>query len=108
MTDDATMVSSDSPFVRHSDNPIITCADLPYAANTVFNSAATTHAEETLLLLRVEDRSGFSHLTVARSADGIGQWRIDEQPTLVRSPDDHPEETWGIEDPRITFLELEY
>ena len=103
----ATMVSSEGPFVRHPGNPILTAADLPYSANTVFNSAATRCGEETLLLLRVEDRSGFSHLTVARSADGVGGWNIDEQPTLVRSPEEHPEEQWGIEDPRITFLERE-
>ncbi len=107
MTDDATRVACDGPFVRHPGNPILTSADLPYPANTVFNSAATAHADETLLLLRVEDRSGFSHLTVARSADGVGGWRIDEQPTLVRDPENHPEETWGIEDPRITYLERE-
>ena len=55
--------------------------------------------------MRVEDRRGISHLTVARSADGISQWQIDAQPTLMPDPDNYPEEVWGIEDPRITFLE---
>jgi predicted GH43/DUF377 family glycosyl hydrolase len=33
---------------------------------------------------------------------------MDDQPTLFPDPVDHPEETWGIEDPRITYLpELE-
>jgi predicted GH43/DUF377 family glycosyl hydrolase len=59
---------------------------------------------ETLLLVRVEDFRGASHLTVARSVDGVSSWRIDKQPTFAPSPA-HPEEVWGVEDPRITWLE---
>jgi predicted GH43/DUF377 family glycosyl hydrolase len=92
---------------RHPANPIITAADLPYTANSVFNPAATIRGGETVLLMRVEDRRGLSHLTVARSPDGVAGWRIDAAPTFVGQPDTHPEETWGIEDPRITFLEEE-
>ena len=90
---------------RHPANPIITAADLPYSANTVFNPAATIRDGETILLMRVEDRRGLSHLTVARSPDGVTGWRIDAAPTFVGEPDTHPEEMWGIEDPRVTFVE---
>lgn len=90
---------------RHPDNPIITYSDLPYAANTVFNAGATRVGDDVVLLIRVEDRRGLSHLTVARSANGISDWRIDEQPSMAPSPDTHPEEIFGIEDPRITYLE---
>jgi predicted GH43/DUF377 family glycosyl hydrolase len=58
----------------------------------------------TLLLCRVEDRRGHSHLCVARSANGIDNWQIDSQPTLLAAPDEFPEELWGIEDPRITYV----
>ena len=92
-------------FQRHADNPILTARDLPYAANTVFNAGATIVDGETILLLRVEDRRGFSHLTVARSANGTSGWRIDPEPTFPARPDTHPEEAWGIEDPRITYVE---
>jgi predicted GH43/DUF377 family glycosyl hydrolase len=92
---------------RHPSNPIITAADLPYSANSVFNPAAALRDGETILLMRVEDRRGHSHLTVARSSDGVAGWRIDTVPTFVGDPDSHPEEIWGIEDPRITFLEEE-
>ena len=92
-------------FVRHERNPILGPDDLPYPANSVFNAAAAIVDGETLLLLRVEDRRGFSHLTVARSADGLNGWRIDPLPTLMASPETHPEEAWGIEDPRITWVE---
>ena len=92
---------------RHPDNPIITAADLPYSANTVFNPGATVRDGETILLMRVEDRRGLSHLTVARSSDGVGGWRIDTGPTFVGEPESHPEEIWGVEDPRVTHLEEE-
>jgi len=92
---------------RHPDNPIITAADLPYSANSVFNPGATMRDDETILLMRVEDRRGLSHLTVARSSDGMAGWRIDAAPTFVAEPERYPEEIWGIEDPRVTFIEEE-
>lgn len=92
-------------FRRHLDNPIITIEDIPYPANTVFNAGATTVDGETLLLMRVEDRRGISHLSVARSKDGIRDWRISGSPAMLPSPETHPEELWGIEDPRITWLD---
>lgn len=94
-------------FDRHEKNPILHASDLPYGCNTVFNPAAALVDGETLLLLRVEDMRGISHLTVARSRDGIGDWRIDEEPTFTGDPDNYPEEIWGIEDPRLTYLEEE-
>ncbi|UCH09836.1 MAG: glycosidase, partial [Fidelibacterota bacterium] len=90
---------------RHKKNPILTARDWPYAMNTVFNAGATRLADgSTLLLCRVEDRRGHSHLCVARSENGIDAWQIDLQPTLLPDPRNYPEEIWGIEDPRITFL----
>lgn len=92
-------------FTRYKGNPIIETRDIPYRVNSVFNAAATQFGDETLLLLRVEDRRGLSHLTVARSRDGVTDWRIDPQPTLPADPEKHPEEIWGIEDPRITRID---
>jgi predicted GH43/DUF377 family glycosyl hydrolase len=100
-----TTKTTEGLFRRHSANPIISSKDLPYPSNSVFNAGATSFGNETLLLLRVEDRRGLSHLTVARSKDGVGGWKIDDKPTLFPSPKEYPEEIWGIEDPRITFLE---
>ena len=95
-------------FTRFPANPIITVHDLPYSANTVFNPGAARIDGDTVLMLRVEDLRGLSHLTVARSADGIHTWRIDPQPTFASDPGRHPEEVWGVEDPRVTWLpELE-
>jgi predicted GH43/DUF377 family glycosyl hydrolase len=92
-------------FQRHPDNPILTVSDWPYRANSVFNAAAADIDGKILLLVRVEDFRGISHLTVARSKDGITNWQIDSAPTLKPEPEQYPEELWGIEDPRITWIE---
>ena len=92
-------------FTRHPANPILTAGDWPYPAHTVFNAGATMLADgTTLLLCRVEDRRGHSHLCAARSANGVDGWVIDRRPTLMADPERYPEELWGIEDPRITFV----
>lgn len=92
-------------FRRHERNPILTINDWPYPANSVFNAGATlVESGETLLLARVEDRRGISHLTAARSRDGVTNWQVDPQPTLPPDPVNYPEEVWGIEDPRITWV----
>jgi predicted GH43/DUF377 family glycosyl hydrolase len=92
--------------VRHPGNPILTSEDWPYPVNTVFNPGAVRLADgTTLLLCRVEDRRGHSHLSAARSRNGVTDWRIDEQPTLAPALDAFPEELWGLEDPRITWVD---
>ncbi|HEX7497732.1 MAG TPA: hypothetical protein VF344_04630 [Candidatus Limnocylindrales bacterium] len=90
-------------FERVPANPIITAADVPYPANAVFNPGAAVVGGETVLLMRVEDLRGISSLYVARSDDGISNWRYDKKPLLAPDPD-HPEEVWGCEDPRLTWL----
>ena len=81
----------------------------PYPINSVFNAGAVRLEDgDTLLLCRVESRTGLSHLCAARSANGVDGWRIDPEPTLAGNPREFPEEIWGIEDPRITYVpELE-
>jgi predicted GH43/DUF377 family glycosyl hydrolase len=91
-------------FTRHPENPIITTAQLPYRANSVFNPGAGRVGDDTVLLIRVEDLRGISHLQVARSRDGVTDWRFDAVPLLAPEPDRHPEEIWGCEDPRLTWL----
>lgn len=93
-------------FTRHRNNPILTANDWPYPAHTVFNAGATLLRDKTTLLLcRVEDRRGHSHLCAARSKNGVDHWVVDDEPTLSPQPDLHHEELWGIEDPRITWVD---
>ena len=46
---------------------------------------------------------GHSHLSVARSVYGIAN-EIDSKPTFMADPERYPDELWGIEDPRITYV----
>jgi beta-1,4-mannooligosaccharide/beta-1,4-mannosyl-N-acetylglucosamine phosphorylase len=90
-------------FKKYQGNPILSPKDWPYPANAVFNPAAAKLNTETLLLIRVEDMRGFSHLTVARSPDGFTDWQVDSAPTL-QADQSSREEKWGLEDPRIVWL----
>lgn len=94
-------------FKRYKANPILTPAIWPYRINAVFNAAATIYDGKVLLLNRIEDMRGFSHLCKATSKDGYTNWVIDKVPTMLPKPEDFPEEKYGIEDPRIVRLEDE-
>lgn len=99
------MDSAPPLFRRHEGNPLLIASDWPYPVNSVFNAGVAKLADgTTLLLCRVEDFRGHSHLSAARSRNGIDNWRIDSEPTLAADPDERPEEMWGVEDPRIVYL----
>jgi predicted GH43/DUF377 family glycosyl hydrolase len=93
--------------VRSERNPILTPADFSPGVNAVFNPGACAHDGGTLLLVRVEDRTGISRLVVATSPDGMGDWTVDETRGLRPEPDRF-EEHWGVEDPRITQIDGTY
>lgn len=91
--------------VRSPNNPILKASDWPYPVHSVFNPGAVRLSDgSTLLLCRVEDRRGISHLCCARSKDGLTGWVIDEEPSFYPDAELFPEELWGLEDPRITFF----
>ena len=93
-------------FTRYEGNPILKAQDWSYPATRVFNPGAVRLKDgQTLLLVRVEDRRGVSHLTVARSRDGLTDWVVSTAPAVYPDPERHPEELWGVEDPRITWIE---
>jgi predicted GH43/DUF377 family glycosyl hydrolase len=94
-------------FRRFEGNPILTAMDVPDMVNAVFNPAAVMVGSETVLLVRVEERSGLSRLNVARSADGYTDWVVDPDHGLFPELDTWSER-WGVEDPRITKIDGEY
>ena len=96
--------TSASLFTRHPGNPLLAPERWPYPINAVMNAGATRVNGQTVLLCRVEDRRGFSHLACARSRDGISNWVVDDQPALAIDGE-HPEEAWGLEDPRATRVD---
>ncbi len=91
-------------FSRHAANPILTAGQWPYPANAVMNPAAVTLDGETILLVRVEDLRGISHLTVARSANGVDGWAVAAEPLLAPDEEDAHEQ-WGFEDPRVVWVD---
>lgn len=97
----------DGLFRRVGQNPIITPDDLPYPANSVFNPGVAEFDGEVVLLLRVEDLTGQSHLTVARSRNGVDNWKIEDRPFIFPQPgsDEYIYEQYGCEDARITRIQ---
>ncbi len=91
-------------FTRHAGNPILTAADWPYPVNAVMNPAAAIVDGQTVLIARVEDRRGISHLSVARSANGLDGWSVAAEPLLAPEPGVAGEE-WGFEDARVVWIE---
>src|SRR6476620_8310951 len=91
-------------FLRAPGNPLLTAQRWPHPVNAVLNPGATLVDGVIVLLCRVEDRRGISQLTVARSTDGVANWVVDATPLLSPSAG-HPQEAWGVEDPRITRVD---
>lgn len=96
--------SADALFRRHVANPMLVPNRWPYPANAVMNAGAAAVDGGTVLLVRVEDLRGISHLTVARSADGVTNWVVDDTPLLAPDPG-RREESWGVEDARLTRVD---
>jgi predicted GH43/DUF377 family glycosyl hydrolase len=95
-------------FHRFGSNPILSPADFPDGGvSAVFNPAAAVVDGQTLLLLRIEDRKGFSSFAVATSPNGLTDWKIDTTRGLLPKLDG-AEESGGIEDPRITKIGDDY
>jgi predicted GH43/DUF377 family glycosyl hydrolase len=90
-------------FQRYRGNPILSPSRWPYTVNAVMNAGAAEVDGTTTLLCRVEDRRGISHLTVARSADGLSNWVVEQQPIMEPEPG-VVHESWGVEDSRLTWV----
>lgn len=96
-------MSAGELFRRHPANPILTAENWPYPVNAVFNPAAVEVNGTTIVLVRAESLTGVSHITVARSEDGVGDWTIDPEPLLAPALGVESEQ-WGFEDPRVVFV----
>jgi predicted GH43/DUF377 family glycosyl hydrolase len=91
-------------FKRYEGNPILIPENWPYSVGAVFNPGAIKFNDKILLLVRAEDRQGYSHLTIAKSKDGKTNWHINPSPALTAEPE-LGEAIFGLEDPRIVWLE---
>lgn len=95
--------------IRYSKNPILTKKDVPYPVATVHNAGVTKFNGEYIMLFRSHKHNGRSILGLARSKDGY-HFTVEEKPFMVPAEkgDFAEYEAFGIEDPRITFINGEY
>ncbi len=94
---------------RYSRNPILTKNDIPYEVATVHNAGVTKYNGEYIMLFRSHKHNGRSILGLAHSTDGF-HFKVDEKPFMepVTTGVFAEYEEFGVEDPRITFIDGEY
>ncbi|HOJ52379.1 MAG TPA: glycoside hydrolase family 130 protein [Syntrophales bacterium] len=94
---------------RYAKNPILTRDDVPYPVVTVLNAGVVKHEDRYIMLFRSHLRNGRSVIGLAESADGF-KFKVRPQPFITPS-DLEPFATYeefGVEDPRISFLDGEF
>ena len=94
---------------RCSGNPILTRNDIPYPVETVHNAGIAQYEDRTIMLFRSHLRSGRSIIGIAESKDGF-QFTPRAKPFMVPSTEGifAEYEAFGVEDPRITYIDGEY
>jgi predicted GH43/DUF377 family glycosyl hydrolase len=99
-----------SPLViRYKGNPILTKKDVPYPVSTVHNAAVVKLQGKYIMIFRAHKLNGRSILGKAESDDGY-RFTVDEDPFMVPAQDGNFKEyeTFGIEDPRIVYIDGEF
>ncbi|MCK4296965.1 MAG: glycoside hydrolase family 130 protein [Candidatus Marinimicrobia bacterium] len=94
---------------RYENNPILTKDDVPYPVVTVHNAAVTKYNNKYIMVFRSHLHNGRSILGWAESEDGY-YFRVQETPFMTPSKEGifREYEEYGIEDPRIIFIDGEY
>jgi predicted GH43/DUF377 family glycosyl hydrolase len=91
---------------RFPGNPILTPADVPYPVATVHNAAVVKFNGKYIMIFRSHRLNGRSILGKAVSDDGF-HFTVSEKPFMVSASDGDFKtyEAYGIEDPRISFID---
>ena len=94
---------------RYHKNPILTKDDVPYPVTTVHNAGVIKCNGKYIMIFRAHKRNGRSILGKAVSDDGF-HFEVDKEPFMVTAVEGifKEYEEYGVEDPRIVFLEDEY
>lgn len=94
---------------RYQHNPILTKDDVPYPVATVHNAAVVKHQGQYIMIFRSHRHNGRSVLGKAVSQDGF-EFKVDPKPFMLPAISGMfaEYEAYGIEDPRITFIDGEY
>jgi len=94
---------------RHINNPILTTKDVPYPVATVHNAGVIKYNGRYIMIFRSHKLNGRSILGKAESEDGFF-FIADKKPFMIPSTEGvfKEYEEYGLEDPRIIFLNGEY
>lgn len=94
---------------RYEKNPILTKDDIPYPVATVHNAGVTKFKGQYIMIFRSHLTNGRSILGLARSADGY-HFKVDKTPFMTPAGSGvfREYEEYGVEDPRVTFIDGEY
>ncbi len=84
---------------------MLTPEDMPCEANAVLNPGVAEVDGDVVLLLRIENKDGISQIRVARSHNGVDNWRYADRPILQPGISGFPYEEWGCEDARVTRMD---
>ncbi len=94
---------------RYLNNPILTKNDVPYPVATVHNAGMVKYKDDYIMLFRSHNLNGRSIIGKAVSTDGFN-FKVDPEPFLTPATEGifKAYEAYGIEDPRIVFIDGEY
>lgn len=94
---------------RYKNNPILTKEDIPYPVATVHNAAVVRYEGKYVMIFRSHKLNGRSILGKALSNDGYN-FVADKNPFMIPATEGvfKEYEAYGIEDPRIVFMDGEY
>lgn len=91
---------------RYKNNPVLTRHDVPYPVATVHNAGVVKYKDEYIMIFRSHKHNGRSILGKATSRDGFN-FTVDPEPFMVPSTQEvfRDYEEYGVEDPRIVFID---
>ncbi len=94
---------------RYKNNPILTKEDIPYPVATVHNAGVIKFDNKYMMIFRSHKLNGRSILGLAESDDGFN-FKVHKEPFMVPAKEGifKEYEEYGVEDPRIIYLEGEY
>jgi len=94
---------------RYSNNPILTKDNVPYPVATVHNAGVVKHNNIYIMIFRSHKLNGRSILGKALSHDGFN-FKVEKEPFMVPATEGifKKYEEYGVEDPRIVFIDGEY
>ena len=94
---------------RYKNNPILTKDNIPYPVTTVHNAGITKYNNKYIMIFRSHLYNGRSILGKAESSDGFNFIAAPEPfMTPAKNGIFKEYEEFGIEDPRITYINGEY